>query len=193
MRPRTRQANQPSRAIVPVRPPTSARAATPDQSPSPAEPPERPGEERGGQHEQEAHEPAESPLALGRVDLDVDRVRRAAAETGVRAGREHDVRGDVRRVAHVAGEEVVDARRHLTLDQHGEPGDERDRARCDAVERHPDEVGQGEEQSEADGQARPAEVVGDDEADRMTTRLGLARRRHARILRMRARREQVSD
>ena len=153
-------------------PPTSARAATPDQSPSPAEPPSDQARSEAGSTSSEADEPAESPLALGRVDLDVDRVRRAAAEAGVRAGREHDVRGDMGRVAHVAGEEVVDARRHLALDQHGEPGDEPDRTRGDAEERHPDEVGQGEEQPEDDGQPRPAEVVGDDESDRMTARLG---------------------
>ncbi len=124
-------------------------------------------EEQRRDGEDEAEGAAPAALPRGRVDLEVDRVPGTAAEAGVRAGSEEDVRADVGRVADVAGREAVEARRQLAVDDDGEPVHEGDEADRDPPERDPEDVRDREQPAEEDGQPAPAQfVVADDEADR---------------------------
>ena len=129
---------------------TPLQAAS-DASPL-AEPHEPPGEPRespppstdarsrtreGKQDPEERRPPA---LPLGRVDLEVDRISRAAAKAGIRARREVEVGADVRCVAHVAGDEVVEDLRRLPSMRTREPEDEGDDEGGEPPEQEPDEV-----------------------------------------------------
>ena len=140
-------------------------------APKPSPPARTAARRRAGSADDQTEPAAPPALPRRRVDLDVDLVAGPAAESRVAPGGEEDVRVDVRRVADVRGEEVVQDRRHLGLDHHGEPRREPDGPGGDAPERQPDEVGNREQQPEEDGETRPHEVVlAQDEADR-TTRL----------------------
>ena len=116
--------------------------------------------------------------AVGGIDLEVDPVRAGAArEAGKAATDEIDEGDEVRRVADVCGEEpmerVWNASGHERYDPRCKDGeDDRDRPEHD-----PDEVRDGEEEAEEDREARPLEVVRDDDADRVFGELARTARR----------------
>ncbi len=124
-------------------------------------------EEEGGNREEEAEEPSPAALPHGPVDLEVDRVPVLAPKPRIRIRREEHVRAHLRRIADVRRDEVVQAVRHLALDEHGEPVDEADDERRDPAQHHPDEHGDREEQPEEHREPVATEVVvADDEPDR---------------------------
>ena len=134
----------------------------------------RTGREAAAEHcrEEECRDCKEQPeeasppsLAHGRVDLDVDGIVLLNAEPRIRVRREEHVRADLRRVADVARDEVMEAVRHLRLDQHGEPVHEADDERRDAAQHDPEEEGDREEEPEEHRQAAALEVVAHDEPD----------------------------
>ena len=144
---------------------------------------ERGREEERREREDEPEEASPAALTDGWVDLDVDGVVLLDAEPRVRVRGEEHVRAHLRRVADVRRDEVVQAVRHLALDEHGEPVHEADDERRDPAERHPDEERDREEEPEEDRQTAAVEVVADDESDRP-----LLDARHGRILAVRAER-----
>jgi hypothetical protein len=156
----------------------------------------RPAAERGraaeGRREEQRrkreHEPEAGPepsLARRGADLDVDGILGRAGEARIRRRREREVRREVDRVPDVRGEEVVQRPGGPALEQDGEPDDEHERERRHAVQRHPDEMRQRENEPEQDREAPPREIVGDDEANGALRREGGG---HRRILRVRVRR-----
>ena len=99
-------------------------------------------------------------LSLRSVDVDVDRIRAGrAGEARERVRDQEDVRVDVGAVAHVGGEEAVQAARRLARGQRREPVQDRGEESRDAPQHEPDEVRQEEKEAEEDGQARAAQVV----------------------------------
>ena len=80
---------------------------------------------------------------------------------------EVEKRADVRRVAHVRGEEAVEGQRQAAGDEGDEPAHERGEDGEDRPERQPDEVRQREEEPEEDEEPRPRQVVLELELDRM--------------------------
>ena len=73
----------------------------------------------------------------------------------------------MRVVAHVRGEEPVQRLGGAAADERDEPVRDRGEERRDGPEDEPDEVGQGEQEPEEDGQARATPVVLEHEADRV--------------------------
>ena len=122
-------------------------------------------EEERREREHEAGRDPAARLARRGIDLEVDGVPVAAAERRVRPGGQVDVRAHLDRVAQVRDDERLQRARRLALEEQREPEDDRDGGRRDAPERDDDEVRDREEEAEEDGDARPLEVVGDDDAD----------------------------
>ena len=69
-------------------------------------------------------------------------------------------------VADVRDDEPLERLRRPPLEEQRQPEDDGHCEGGDAPERHDDQVGDREEQAEEHGDARPLEVVGDDEPDR---------------------------
>ena len=115
------------------------------------------GEGEGRDREQQPERRAQATLGRGRVDRDVDGIRRAAGEARVRVCGEAQVRGQMGRVADVRREEAVQRGWGSALEQHCEPDDERERERGYAEERQPEEM---RDRRAAAGTARSAGGAG---------------------------------
>ena len=116
--------------------------------------------------QKETEEATPPPLLHGRVDRDVHGIVGLAAEPRVRVRRKEDVGAHLRRIPDVVRDELVQARRDLALDEHGEPVHERDDERRDPPQRHPDDERDRQEEPEDDREPSSLQVVADDEPNR---------------------------
>ena len=150
---------------------SNARVAKPDRHPTrderrePAE--ERDEEEQVREHEcdQERghceHDPEEGQeavLAYRRIDHDLQWIA-LADEAGERIRDHGQVGVDLRLVAHVGGAEAVQRLGQAAEHQRADPADERCDVEDVAPEVQPDQVRDGEQEPEEDGQPRAAAVV----------------------------------
>ncbi len=120
-----------------------------------------------GEHEPEQRLPA--ALRRRRGDLEIDDVLLRAADEERRewVRGKKEVRLHLRRVAEVAGEEVVQSCGGPALHENDEPDDHDDHERDGGPEPEPEDVREGEKPPEEDRQSRAPEIVGDDEPDRV--------------------------
>jgi arsenical pump membrane protein len=126
----------------------------------------RQDERRDGEHEAEEH--GEPGLGLRRFDAQVDGIApRRARERRPRVGEQENVGVRVRRGAHVTGQEVVQAVRDPAGDEGDEPREELGERDHDAPQAKPDELRKREQDPEEHRHTGAAEVVVDDEADRV--------------------------
>jgi hypothetical protein len=124
-------------------------------------------EHQHGRREQQPEEDRPAALALGRIDLDVERVRAGPAPEGrERVGDQEDVAPDPRRVAQVRGQELVQPLRRAPADQRREPRRDREQRGCDPPDVDPDEVRDREDEPQQDAEAPPLEALVDANADR---------------------------
>ncbi len=130
-------------------------------------PAQHPGKDERG-HGKEETEPDRPPaLRCRRRDLHVDGVPGRPRESWIGIRRHRDVRAEMRHVADVHREEVMQPVRQPPLHQRHEPGDDCEHDDAERPQHDPEEVRDREEQPEEDGQPRSLKIVVDDEPDRM--------------------------
>jgi len=118
-------------------------------------------EQKGRYHEDKPKRDGDAALALGRADLDVDRVTGPAVERRIRVGRQEKVGVDLGGVFDIQGEESVQCRWRASRDKSGYPVDDRRKERADAPYHEPDPVRNHKQQPEEDRQTLASQVVVD--------------------------------